>query len=205
MDDFFKKIKKKLLTRENSIVLDAKIKYEKENISKRLQNTKYKLAAVLFPIIRVKNENKVILTTRSEDVLSHPGQVCFPGGKLDNKDKNMIECAKREAYEEIGLQPNEIEILGILDNCITGTNYNVTPIVGFVDGVFKPKIQETEVADVFEVPLSYFLNKNNRKLKNASYKNKQYTFYEYKWKNKRIWGSTARIIVNFCDIIENAK
>ena len=205
MDDFFTKIKTILLSRENNIVIDAKIKYEKENILKRLQNTNYKLAAILFPIIRVKNENKVILTTRSKDVLSHPGQVCFPGGRLDSKDKNMIECAKREAYEEIGLESNKIEILGILDNCITGTNYNVTPVVGFVNGVFKPKIQETEVADVFEVPLSYFLNKNNRKLKNASYKNKQYTFYEYKWKNRRIWGSTARIIVNFCDIIENTK
>ena len=70
---------------------------------------------------------------------------------------------------------------------------------------FNPKIQESEVADIFEVPLSYFFNKKNRKLKNASYKNKKYTYYEYKWKNRKIWGSTARIIVNFCDIIENTK
>jgi len=205
MDDFFSKIKKILSSRQSNIVIDAKVKYEKENILNRIQNTNYKSAAVLFPIIRVKNENKIIFTTRSKDVLSHPGQVCFPGGRFDKKDKNMIECAKREAYEEIGLESNKIDILGILDNCITGTNYNVTPIVGYINEGFNPTIQESEVADIFEVPLSYFFNKKNRKLKNASYRNKKYTYYEYKWKNRKIWGSTARIIVNFCDIIENTK
>jgi len=205
MDKFCLKIKKILSSRKNNIVTDAKIVNEDKNIMKNMHNRKYKLAAVLFPIIKVKNKYKVILTTRSENVLSHPGQVCFPGGRLDNEDKNMIECAKREAFEEIGIESNNIEILGELDKCITGTDYSVTPIMGFVKKSFIPKIQETEVADLFEVPLDFFLNHLNRKLKYSTYKNKEYAYYEFNWREKKIWGSTARIIVNFCDIINNIE
>jgi len=203
MDKFCIKIKNILSSRVNDTVVDAKILDEKKNIDKSFDNKKYKLAAVLFPIIKIKDEYKVILTTRSIDVLSHPGQVCFPGGRLESGDKNMVECAKREAFEEIGIESSNIEVLGKLDNCITGTDYNVTPILAFIKGNFSPKIQEKEVADLFEVPLNFFLDKSNRKLKNAKYKNKKYTYYEFQWGEKKIWGSTARIIVNFCDIINN--
>ena len=127
MDDFFIKIKRVLSNRDNKIIKDANIIGK----SRRLKN-KYKLAAVLFPIIKLNNEYKVILTTRSKNVLSHPGQVCFPGGKLESSDINMIECAKREAFEEVGIRPGQVEILGELDCCITGTDYSVTPIVGIV-------------------------------------------------------------------------
>tara|TARA_B100000686_G_scaffold305938_1_gene344915 strand:- start:31062 stop:31676 length:615 start_codon:yes stop_codon:yes gene_type:complete len=203
MDKLCIKIKNILSFRVNTTVVDAKILHEKRNINKNVDNKKYKLAAVLFPIIKIQDEYKVILTTRSINVLSHPGQVCFPGGRLESSDKNMVECAKREAFEEIGIEPNNIEVLGELDNCITGTDYNVTPILGLIKGNFIPKIQEKEVADLFEVPLNFFLDKSNRKLKNAEYKNKKYTYYEFQWGEKKIWGSTARIIVNFCDIIDN--
>ena len=153
MDKFCLEIKNILSSRENSTVVDAKIVDDKRNVIKNLYNEKYKSAAVLFPIIKIKDEYRVILTTRSENVLSHPGQVCFPGGKLETTDKNMVECAKREAFEEVGIDPDNIEILGELDNCITGTDYSVTPIIGFIKGNFIPRIQEKEVADLFEVPM----------------------------------------------------
>ncbi len=205
MDKFCLEIKNVLSLRENNTIFDAKIVGDKRNIIKDFGSNNYKLAAVLFPIIKIKEEYKVILTTRSENVLSHPGQVCFPGGRLESTDKNMIECAKREAFEEVGIEPNNIEIIGELDNCITGTDYSVTPIIGFIKGKFIPKIQEKEVADIFEVPINFFLDNSNRKIKNSEYKNKKYTYYEFQWRKKIIWGSTARIIVNFCDIINNIK
>ena len=173
-----------------------------KNINLKDEELRYKVAAVLFPLIEKNKKLNVILTTRSEEVLSHPGQVCFPGGKLDKKDTNLVDCAKREAFEEVGIKDSQIKILGQIDQCITGTNYKVTPIIASISSNYIPSIQESEVADLFEVPFDFFLDKNNLKRKNADYKGKKYSYYKYDWKDKKIWGSTARMIVNFCEIMK---
>ena len=200
MNKFCLNIKRKLISRQNNIIQDMKSDKRKLNIG--LDNKNYKIAAVLFPLIEKKNQLNVILTTRSKDLPSHPGQVCFPGGKLDKIDKNLIECAKREAFEEVGIKDSQIKLLGQLDDCITGTNYKVTPIMGLINTNYIPLIQEKEVADIFEVPLDYFLKKSNKKTESANYKGKSYSYYQFNWKDKKIWGSTARIIVNFCEIMK---
>ena len=200
MDNFYLKIKKELLNRNKSYVNDISTENERINLNKIKKE--YKIAAVLFPFIEKDKQLNVILTTRSKEVVSHPGQVCFPGGKLDKTDKNLIECAKREAFEEIGIKPNQIKVLGQIDQCITGTAYKVTPIVALISSEYIPVIQESEVADLFEVPFDFFLDKNNLKMEKANYKGKNYSYYQYNWKNKKIWGSTARMIVNFCEIMK---
>ena len=199
MNKFCLNIKKELSNRHNNIIADMNLNNNKKNIN--LDSNSYKIAAVLFPLIEKNNELKVILTTRSKDLPSHPGQVCFPGGKLEKTDKNIIECAKRESFEEVGIKSDQINLLGQLDDCITGTNFKVTPVIGLIDSNYIPILQEKEVADIFEVPLDYFIEKNNQKIEYANYKNKSYSYYQYNWKNKKIWGSTARIIVNFCEIM----
>ena len=199
MNKFCLNIKKELANRHNNIIADIHLNNNKKNIN--LDSNSYKIAAVLFPLIEKNNELKVILTTRSKDLPSHPGQVCFPGGKLEKADKNIIECAKRESFEEVGIKSDQINLLGQLDDCITGTNFKVTPVIGLIDSNYIPVLQEKEVADIFEVPLDYFIEKNNQKIEYANYKNKSYSYYQYNWKNKKIWGSTARIIVNFCEIM----
>ena len=199
MNKFCLNIKKELANRHNNIIADIHLNNNKKNIN--LDSNSYKIAAVLFPLIEKNNELKVILTTRSKDLPSHPGQVCFPGGKLEKADKNIIECAKRESFEEVGIKSDQINLLGQLDDCITGTNFKVTPVIGLIDSNYIPVLQENEVADIFEVPLDYFIEKNNQKIEYANYKNKSYSYYQYNWKNKKIWGSTARIIVNFCEIM----
>jgi len=199
MNKFCLNIKKELANRHNNIIADMHLNINKKNIN--LDSNSYKIAAVLFPLIEKNNELKVILTTRSKDLPSHPGQVCFPGGKLEKADKNIIECAKRESFEEVGIKSDQINLLGQLDDCITGTNFKVTPVIGLIDSNYIPVLQEKEVADIFEVPLDYFIEKNNQKIEYANYKNKSYSYYQYNWKNKKIWGSTARIIVNFCEIM----
>ena len=199
MNKFCLNIKKELANRHNNIIADMNLNNNKKNIN--LDSNSYKIAAVLFPLIEKNNELKVILTTRSKDLPSHPGQVCFPGGKLEKTDKNIIECAKRESFEEVGIKSNQINLLGQLDDCITGTNFKVTPVIGLIDSNYIPVLQEKEVADIFEVPLDYFIEKNNQKIEYANYKDKSYSYYQYNWKNKKIWGSTARIIVNFCEIM----
>ena len=199
MNKFCLNIKKELSNRHNNIIADMNLNNNKKNIN--LDSNSYKIAAVLFPLIEKNNELKVILTTRSKDLPSHPGQVCFPGGKLEKTDKNIIECAKRESFEEVGIKSDQINLLGQLDDCITGTNFKVTPVIGLIDSNYIPVLQEKEVADIFEVPLDYFIEKNNQKIEYANYKDKSYSYYQYNWENKKIWGSTARIIVNFCEIM----
>ena len=198
MNNFYLKIEKELLNRKKSFVNDMSTNAN----SLYIEEKQYKIAAVLFPLIEKNKKLNIILTTRSKEVPSHPGQVCFPGGKLEKKDLDLIDCAKREAFEEVGIKNNQIKILGQIDNCITGTNYQVTPIIALIDSNFIPSIQETEVADLFEVPFDFFIDKNNLKRKNADYKGKNYSYYQYDWKNKKIWGSTARMIVNFCEIMK---
>ena len=199
MNKFCLNIKKELANRHNNIIADMNLNNNKKNIN--LDSNSYKIAAVLFPLIEKNNELKVILTTRSKDLPSHPGQVCFPGGKLEKTDKNIIECAKRESFDEVGIKNDQINLLGQLDDCITGTNFKVTQVIGLIDSNYIPVLQEKEVADIFEVPLDYFIEKNNQKIEYANYKNKSYSYYQYNWENKKIWGSTARIIVNFCEIM----
>lgn len=200
MNKFYLKIEKELISRKKSFVNDMTA--SNKNLNIKVEDKKYKIAAVLFPLIEKNKKVNVILTTRSKDVASHPGQVCFPGGKLDKNDKNIVDCAKREAFEEVGIKNSQIKILGQIDQCITGTNYKVTPIIALINSNYIPSIQESEVADLFEVPFEFFLDKNNLKRKNAEYKGKHYSYYQYDWKNKKIWGSTARMIVNFCEIMK---
>ena len=200
MNNFYLKIEKVLFKRKKLYVTD--MSQNNQNKAKKLIEKKYKIAAVLFPLIEKNNNINVILTTRSKDVGSHPGQVCFPGGKLEKKDKNLINCAKREAFEEVGIKEEQVKILGEIDQCITGTNYQVTPILASISSNYIPRIQVSEVEDLFEVPLDFFLDKKNLKRKNAEYKGKSYNYYQYDWKDKKIWGSTARMIVNFCEIMK---
>ena len=200
MNKFYLNIEKELTSRKKSFVNDMTA--SNKNLNIKVEDKKYKIAAILFPLIEKNKKVNVILTTRSKDVASHPGQVCFPGGKLDKNDKNIVDCAKREAFEEVGIKNSQIKILGQIDQCITGTNYKVTPIIALINSNYIPSIQESEVADLFEVPFEFFLDKNNLKRKNAEYKGKHYSYYQYDWKNKKIWGSTARMIVNFCEIMK---
>ena len=165
-------------------------------------NKKYVSAAILFPLIERENNINVILTKRSEYMSDHPGQVCFPGGKFDLKDKTMENCAKREAMEEIGLKSDHIRILGELDKCFTGTGFKITPVIAAVSSNYMPLIDKREVSEVFEVPLKFLINSKNRHIVHSKYAGIKYSFYEYYWKNKKIWGSTAKIIVNFCDIVK---
>ena len=204
MNKFCLNIKRELVSRQNNIIsmpniiTDMSVNNKEDSLN--LDNNSYKIAAVLFPLIEKNNQLNVILTTRSKDLPSHPGQVCFPGGKLEKTDKNLIECEDC-TFTVTDHSAKTTNFSSKFDDCVTGTNYKVTPFIGLIDSNYIPVIQEKEVADIFEVPLDYFIEKNNKKLESANYKGKSYTYYQYNWKDKKIWGSTARIIVNFCEIM----
>ena len=117
-------------------------------------------AAVLIPIV-LGNELMVMLTQRAQELPSHPGQISFPGGKVEDSDAGAMACALREAHEEIGLTADFVEALGFLDSYRTSTGFLISPVVGLVRPGFALKIDGREVVEVFEVPLRYLMNGAN--------------------------------------------
>jgi 8-oxo-dGTP pyrophosphatase MutT (NUDIX family) len=151
-------------------------------------------AAVLIAISD-RPEPGVILTVRREHMRTHAGQVAFPGGRVE-QGEDPAGAALREAYEEIGLGPDEVDVMGTLDPYRTVTGYVVTPVVGVIPPDLPLYPHEHEVADWFEAPLAHLLDPANQKRQGALFQGIERHYYEIMWNGRRIWGATAAIIVN---------
>lgn len=158
-------------------------------------DTPVRQAAVLFAIVD-HAQPTVLLTQRSNNLPSHPGQISFPGGKVEPHDKDPLATALRETEEEIGLTPDFIEPLGYLDNYRTGTNFNVVPVVALVSPGFELAIDKREVESAFEVPLEFLLNADNHELHQREWKGRTRTYYAMPYDDYFIWGATAGMIRN---------
>jgi 8-oxo-dGTP pyrophosphatase MutT (NUDIX family) len=152
-------------------------------------------AAVLVAITD-RAEPGLILTQRNANLRSHPGQVAFPGGRIDPGDDGPVSAALREAKEEIGLEPDAVDLVGMADPYRTGSGYHITPVVGVVAADLPYHPAEAEVADVFEVPFAFVLDPANHVPVTAMWKGRERHFYEIIWQDRRIWGATAAMLVN---------
>jgi 8-oxo-dGTP pyrophosphatase MutT (NUDIX family) len=157
-------------------------------------------AAVLVPVV-ARAEPTVLLTQRSAELPDHPGQVSFPGGKIDSTDADPLAAALREAYEEIGLDGRFIAPVGYLDLYMTTLGYRIVPTLARISPDFQLKLNAREVDDVFEVPLSFVLNAANRQTKTREWKGMNRTYYEIRFGSRNIWGVTAGILKNLHDRI----
>ena len=153
-------------------------------------------AAVLVPLVERPGGHTVLLTRRTDHLHDHPGQVCFPGGRLDDTDRGPIDAALRETSEEIGLRREYIDIAGVLDGYETVTGYGVTPVVAFVRPGFDLALDAFEVAEVFEVPLAYFLDEASRRIHSGTRNGRRRYFYAFEYEGRNIWGATAGMLVN---------
>lgn len=151
-------------------------------------------AAVLIPIVDRPREPAVILTRRTEHLSSHAGQIAFPGGKIDQTDSDATDAALREAEEEIGLARRHVELIGNLAPYLTGSGYKVVPVVAQIG--FHPKLRPNpnEVADVFEVPLSFLMDPANHQKHSREWRGQRRFFYAMPFGEHYIWGVTAGII-----------
>jgi 8-oxo-dGTP pyrophosphatase MutT (NUDIX family) len=152
-------------------------------------------AAVLVPIV-LRESLTVLLTQRSHEMPSHPGQISFPGGKMEERDATAIDCALREAQEEIGLPAANVEPLGFLDSYRTGTGFQISPVVAFVRPHFDLVLDPREVLDVFEVPLAFLMNPENHQKDSRAWRGRQRFFYAMPYEGRYIWGATAGILKN---------
>lgn len=175
------------------------------NKDMRPSNPKLRDAAVLVPIIIRPNGLNIVLTKRSNNLRHHPGQIALPGGKVDKSDNNVIDAALREAYEEIGLKKTDIEILGILPKHQTITNFCVTPIIGLIKNSYKPKIDLSEVDEIFEIPFCIFTNPKNFQIHYRIWNNQQRGYYSVPHGPYYIWGATACIMRMFCEILSKTN
>lgn len=161
-------------------------------------------AAVLAPVVRRGNSLTLLFTVRANHLRSHKGQISFPGGRRDDSDASLAANALREAEEEIGLPPANVEVIGYLDDYPTITRYLVTPVVGFVSGEPEIKPHEGEVAEVFEAPLDYVLDPKNFERKVLSREGLNVPFFEVNYGRHRIWGATAGILWNLASKVAAA-
>lgn len=160
-----------------------------------------KRAAVLCPIVERNQGLAVILTLRSPHLKAHPGQISFPGGKIDATDRSPLSAALREAEEEIGLLSQHVEIAGSLDAYSTGTGFLVTPFVGHVDPRFRAVPEPGEVEEVFEVPLDFLMDPSNHARESYTRDGRTRHFYVMMFGRYRIWGATAGMLKMLSDRI----
>ena len=152
-------------------------------------------AAVLVAVVD-RPAPTVLLTLRPETMRKHPGQISFPGGRIDPGDDGPVAAALREAEEEIGLPPSQVEVIGLAHVYRTITGFEVTPVVGIVPPDLPLSPHPGEVAALFEAPLHYLLDPAHHVRRSAIFAGRERHYFEIDYEGRRIWGATAAMIVN---------
>jgi 8-oxo-dGTP pyrophosphatase MutT (NUDIX family) len=161
------------------------------------ENEALRPAAVLVPVMRRGDGLTILLTQRTDHLYDHAGQISFPGGRSEAHDESPVATALRETYEEIGLPHANVEVLGLLPEYTTVTGYQVTPVVGLVIPPTAFTLDAFEVAETFEVPLTFFLDPDNHQRNTLQYQGRTRQYYAMPYGQRYIWGATAGMLMNF--------
>jgi 8-oxo-dGTP pyrophosphatase MutT (NUDIX family) len=153
-------------------------------------------AAVLVGLVAYPNEVRIIFTQRAATLRVHPGQIAFPGGKMEPHDESPIAAAVREAQEEIGLPPSHVEPLGYLNPYLTGTGFRIIPVVAKVLPCFVTALDPGEVEDTFEAPFAFLMDAANHTRGEREIAGQIRQFYAMPYGDRYIWGITAGILRN---------
>jgi 8-oxo-dGTP pyrophosphatase MutT (NUDIX family) len=151
-------------------------------------------AAVLVGLMPAPDGLRVVLTKRSAQLKHHPGQIAFPGGKLDATDPSLVAAALREAHEEVGLDPSSVEVLGIMPAHETVTGFNITPVLARLPETFRPTPETGEVDEVFFTPFSHLADPARYRVEHRIWGGQRRAYYTVPWGPYYIWGATARIL-----------
>jgi 8-oxo-dGTP pyrophosphatase MutT (NUDIX family) len=158
-------------------------------------------AAVLVPVVKREQGLTVLFTRRTAHLNDHAGQISFPGGRSEPGDADAAETALREAAEEIGVARAQVEVLGKLPEYVTVTGYRVTPVVGLVTPPLELRLDEFEVAEVFEVPLEFLLDPANHLRNSVLWEGRERRYYAVPYGQYYIWGATAGMLMNLLSFL----
>ncbi len=163
-------------------------------------------AGVLIPLLMRGNTLEMLFTRRTDTVLTHKGQISFPGGQREDADAQTVETALRESYEEIGLEPSRVTVLGELDDVFTAvSSFVITPVVGLVEGGIEDlRLAPDEVKSVLMVPVNRLLDADVHTTETRSVGEQQYRIHYYSIGEDVIWGATGRIVYQFLKAWEEA-
>jgi 8-oxo-dGTP pyrophosphatase MutT (NUDIX family) len=163
-------------------------------IAKLFADIDMRPAAVLVPVVRREPEATLLLTVRADGLSTHGGQIAFPGGRIDGEDRGPEAAALREAAEEIGLASVHVETLCRAPDYLTGSGFRVSPVLALVAPNFSLKLNPCEVADAFEVPLSFVMDPRNHRRGSRLWRGATRHYFEMPFKERHIWGITAGIL-----------
>lgn len=156
-------------------------------------------SAVLVALVEINHTLHVVLTKRSPHLRHHPGQISFPGGKVEKHDPNIVATALREAQEEIGLAADSVAILGQLPEYRTLTGFTITPVIALLSQLQHYSIDQNEVAQVFHVPLQHFIDQRNHITITVERQKRKHPIYYMPYNEYNIWGATAAILKDLCE------
>ena len=162
----------------------------------------FRPAAVLIGLVPRANGWQVLLTKRTEHLPQHGGQISFPGGRIEASDRDAVAGALRETHEELGIEPDFVKPLGLLDVYGTISAYAVTPVVGLVDPACVTKPCAREVDEVFEVPLKFLLDRRNLKREERHFRGRLRGYFVFPYGERYIWGATAGMLVNLLERLD---
>lgn len=158
-------------------------------------------SAVLIPIYCKAGQYHILFTKRTDRVRTHKGQFSFPGGAYDESDGTLVNTALREASEEIGLMPGDVEVLGELDDqCSVTSNYTISPFVAFIPWPYRFRLNQRETERIIEVPIAALLEDSCLRRGTEAMNGNKVGTYFYLYQGDVIWGATARILHQFLDI-----
>lgn len=152
-------------------------------------------AAVLIAVV-THDRPTILFTRRTATLRAHAGQVAFPGGRIDPGDTDAVAAALREAHEEVALPPAAVTVIGITDRYVTGTGYDITPVVAMVPPGLALVPHADEVASIFEVPLDHLLDPAQHVLRQSEWQGRMRSYHVITWETHEIWGATAAMVVN---------
>jgi 8-oxo-dGTP pyrophosphatase MutT (NUDIX family) len=170
-----------------------------------IEHPSFARAAVLVPLFNKEGNCHLLFTKRTDQVKYHKGEISFPGGMVDEDDLGLEDTALREAFEEIGLEESDVQIIGALDDIVTVTEFIVTPFVGLFPYPYPFKTSPVEIAELIEVPLSFLLTEENFNEQEITRMGRRDIVYAYQYGEHTIWGATARILKQFLDLITSSK
>jgi 8-oxo-dGTP pyrophosphatase MutT (NUDIX family) len=160
------------------------------------------LAAVLVPLIDHPTGLTVLLTERSADLPDHPGQISFPGGRIEASDEDAVAAALREATEEIGVPAASVEVIGYLPAHMTLTGFAVTPVVAIVTPDFEFRLDAREVSQLIEIPVSFLLNPSSLEHEEREVGGRRLRLPVFNYAGHRVWGATAIMLTELCRLLD---